>query len=283
LKEEFSMKYQGNAREIAESIVEQFRNEQIVEPLSQVFFQNPDLPSANYSVGNKLLIALTAMFRGVNYTGAGGFKFWQEKNRHVRKGEKAIYILAPLMGKKEEEQENGEKKTVSYIYGFKSIPVFALEQTDGEVLPGLDDREEFIKNLPFREVAETWGLTVGVDYRPNALGYYSPSAQRIGLAVKNLSTWAHELTHAADDRLHKLTFGQVKEEEIVAELGGAILLTLIGDTHSADIGGCWNYISSYAGDNDDEVISIVMSLLDRTCKCVQFIIDTAKEKAMVTA
>lgn len=277
------MKYQGNAREIAESIVNQFKSGNIIAPLSQVFFQNPDLPSANYSVGNKLLIALTAMFRGVNYTGAGGFKFWQEKNRHVRKGEKAIYILAPLMGKKEEEQENGEKKTVSYIYGFKSIPVFALEQTDGEPLPGVDDREEFIRNLPFREVAEAWGIAVNVDYRPNALGYYSPRAQRIGLAVKNLSTWAHELTHAADDRLHKLSFDQVKEEEIVAELGGAILLTLIGETYAADIGGCWNYIASYAGDDDDEAISLTMSLLDRTCTCVQFIIDTAAEKAMVTA
>jgi len=280
------VKYQGNAREIAESIVEQFKSGNIIAPLSQVFFQNPDLPSANYSVGNKLLIALTAMFRGVNYTGAGGFKFWQEKNRHVRKGEKAIYILAPLLGKREEEQENGEKKTVSYIYGFKSIPVFAMEQTEGEPLAGQDDREEFIKNLPFREVAEAWGISVGVDYRPNALGYYSPSAQLIGLAVKNLSTWAHELTHAADDRLHKLSFGQVKEEEIVAELGGAILLTLIGDTYSADIGGCWNYISSYAGNNDEEIISIVMSLLDRTSRCVQFIIDTAiehEQKTLVTA
>lgn len=277
------MKYQGNAREIAESIVEQFKSGNIIAPLSQVFFQNPDLPSANYSVGNKLLIALTAMFRGVNYTGAGGFKFWQEQKRYVRKGEKAIYILAPLMAKREEEQENGEKKTVSYIYGFKSIPVFALEQTEGEALPGQDDREEFIRNLPFREVAEALGLTVGVDYRPNALGYYSPSAKRIGLAVKNLSTWAHELTHAADDRLHKLSFGQVQEQEIVAELGGAILLTLIGETYAADIGGCWNYIASYAGNDDYESISLTMSLLDRTCKCVQFIIDTAAEKAMVTA
>lgn len=55
-KEEFSMKYQGNAKEIAESIVDQFKSGNIIAPLSQVFFQNPDLPSANYSVGNKLLI-----------------------------------------------------------------------------------------------------------------------------------------------------------------------------------------------------------------------------------
>jgi hypothetical protein len=73
-------------------------------------------------------------------------------------------------------------------------------------------------------VAEAWGLTVAT-YRGSegrALGYAQPGWQ-IGLGVGNLSTWAHELVHQAEHRLGALTKrGQDREQEIVAELGGAV-------------------------------------------------------------
>jgi hypothetical protein len=65
----------------------------------------------------------------------------------------------------------------------------------------------------------------------------------IELGVKNLSTWAHELCHAADDRNGSLKEkGQHWRSETVAELGGAVLLEILGFKQEADLGGCWEYI-----------------------------------------
>ena len=64
--------------------------------------------------------------------------------------------------------------------------------------------------------------------------------------VQNLSTWAHELIHAADDRLGKL--GKCKvNNEVVAELGGAVLLQCLGKPVEADLGGAWNISSHGVG------------------------------------
>jgi len=63
----------------------------------------------------------------------------------------------------------------------------------------------------------------------------------------NLLTWAHEMVHATDHRNGKLTeLGRHWRKETVAELGGAVLLQIIGYPHEADLGGCWKYIQSYA-------------------------------------
>src|SRR5690606_24945199 len=107
-----------------------------------------------------------------------------------------------------------------------------------------------IDALPLIEVARRWGLTVqtynGSTRGP--LGQYR-FRQSIALGVENLATWAHELMHAADDRLGRLTErGQHWRSETVAELGGAILLSCIGLEKDADAGGCWEYVQAYARD-----------------------------------
>jgi len=55
------------------------------------------------------------------------------------------------------------------------------------------------------------------------------------------------MVHATDHRNGKLTeLGRHWRKETVAELGGAVLLQIIGYPHEADLGGCWKYIQSYA-------------------------------------
>jgi hypothetical protein len=79
-------------------------------------------------------------------------------------------------------------------------------------------------------VAKAWNLSVSSFSGENAkyLGYYK-HGQGIALGVENLSTWSHELIHAADDRLgHLEEKGQQWARETVAELGGAILLECLG-------------------------------------------------------
>jgi hypothetical protein len=86
------------------------------------------------------------------------------------------------------------------------------------------------------------------------------------------------LVHAADDRNGKLTEkGQHWRSETVAELGGAVLLEILGFKHEADLGGCWGYIQSYAQKGQIGVAAACLRVLERTCAAVGLILDTAEQ------
>lgn len=62
-----------------------------------------------------------------NATKLAGYRQWQtDFNRHVRKGEKAIRILAPKFSK------NGS------VWGFREVCIYDVSQTEGEPLPQLE-------------------------------------------------------------------------------------------------------------------------------------------------
>lgn len=91
----------------------------------------------NYSFGNVLLIA----FQCPNASQVAGFHAWKKLGRFVRKGERGICILAPMVyrGKCDStNQQNGdasEQNELKRIYGFRCARVFDVSQTDGEPLP----------------------------------------------------------------------------------------------------------------------------------------------------
>jgi hypothetical protein len=108
-------------------------------------------------------------------------------------------------------------------------------------------------------------------------GKYS-HGRGIALGVKNLSTWAHELVHAADDRVQGgIKGGQHLDQETVAELGGAVLLQALGQEQESDLGGCWRYIAGYCEREHKNVIAVCQRYLERICKAVALILDTADE------
>ena len=65
-------------------------------------------------------------------TRVAGFQTWRTMGRFVRKGEKGIAIMAPIIGRREAESEGDNARTVR---GFRAAYVFDVEQTDGEPLP----------------------------------------------------------------------------------------------------------------------------------------------------
>ncbi len=170
------------------------------------------------------------------------------------------------------------------VYGFRAGARFGLEQTDVTDADewakhnGRDhEADRFLDALPFASVARSWNLSVrSFNGRPGtALGRYR-RGESIAIGVENLSTWAHELVHAADDRLGELKErGQHWRSETVAELGGAVLLCCVGNDHDADLGGCWEYIQHYAEANGKDATSAAMSILNRMCKAVALILETA--------
>ncbi len=83
-----------------------------------------------YSSRNVLLI----LMRRPDATVVNAFCRWKELGRSVRKGEHSIRILAPLRRKVETD---GDGDDDGYrIFGFKTVSVFDVSQTDGEPLDG---------------------------------------------------------------------------------------------------------------------------------------------------
>ena len=271
------MKLYGQAVLAAQKVVDAFRTpETLPHPLAQIFINRKDgSPCRAWSWRNQIIVALNG------HRDARGYRQWLEVGRHVRKGEKAYYILSPVT-KTIEDEKTGEDKTI--IFGFKGTPVFGCDQTEGEPLPeAYPQVTNWLENLPLIEVARKWGLTVegynGIG--ANALGKYR-QGKAIALGVENLSTWTHELVHAADYGNGKLKeLGQHWRSEIVAELGGAVLLTMLGYEHDADLGGCWEYIQRYADSAGIEVFDACGKVLGRTCEAVALILDTAEELCFI--
>lgn len=265
-----------HTREVAERIVDAFRHpESLPKALAPIFIhRNDDVPCRRWSWHNQLLVALCGS------VDARGMRQWNKVGRSVKKGSAAIWILAPCIKTIREQQADGEESCRQILYGFRSVPVFAVEDTEGNALPQGDDRyDTWTNELPLIEVAKAWDINVGTYSHEGAapLGYYRYSGngnQAVMLGVENLSTWCHELVHAADHRLTNLN-GDKWRKEIVAELGSAILLTCQGLDYDADLGGAYEYIQRYALEVKVSPVKVCIEVLDSTCRCVQLILDTA--------
>ncbi len=85
-----------------------------------------------YSLHNVMLIAL----QKPNASRVAGFRTWNQLGRYVKKGEKGIVILAPVLRRKEEKDEE-PKESTSAVAGFRAAYVFDITQTDGKELPAI--------------------------------------------------------------------------------------------------------------------------------------------------
>lgn len=269
--------YGKNTEAVAQRLIEAFKHPEKLPPaLAQVFIhRKDDKPCCQWSWHNQILVALSGS------TDARGFRQWQEVNRNVVKGSKAIHILAPCMKKITVDDDDGSEKERTIIYGFRSVPVFTVEDTEGDPIPVSDDHyDQWISQLPFVEVAQAWNINVGTYTHKGAapLGFYryaTTGDKAIMLGTENESTWVHELIHAADHRLHSLQ-GTKAHREIVAEFGGAVLLECLGNHTAADLGGAYEYIKQYAQEEKQSEVQTCMHLLRRICENVNLILSTAE-------
>jgi N-terminal domain of anti-restriction factor ArdC len=95
----------------------------------------------NYSFGNIMLIAR----QKPSASNVAGVLTWNSRGRFVRRGEKGILILAPMVGRKRQctEETTGEnreaEKPQAQLYGFRAAYIFDISQTEGEELPTLTE------------------------------------------------------------------------------------------------------------------------------------------------
>lgn len=271
------MKFTGKAEEIALQLVNLFKNGSPETALTNLFLQGGGRHCDGYSWNNRLLVLL------FGYTDAMGFKQWLAKGRIVKKGEKAMYILAPLSCTGKRKNSQGVEEKYTFIRGFRGVPVFGYEQTEGDPITFESKDKEHLDTLPLLNVAQAWGITVGSYNAKNncAAGWYEPTSLTIMLGVKNLSTWLHELIHAAEFRYGALNNKKYKDDtasaEIVAEFGATVLAHCLGLHDSADNGGCYTYVESYCRKLDVSPAEACYSLINRTCIAINHILDTNKE------
>ena len=270
------MKYYGKAQVVAESILLTFKEGNLPRALAPVFIRRKDgVPCRQWSWSNQLVCILNGTHD------ARGFRQWHEAGRYVARGGSGFRILAPCL--REEKFVDPKTKVESrrsVLYGFQTANVFAVEATDGKELPERNkELDNWISTLPLIEVAAFWGLKVDAyDGAPKGpKGKYCRGKQ-IALGVKNLSTWAHEIMHAADDRLgHLEEKGQHWRSETVAEFGSAVLLEALGLRKDSDTGGSWEYVKSYADKAKMEPAQACMEVLKRTCEAVALLLEEAEK------
>ena len=207
-----------------------------------------------YSPRNVMLISM----QRPDATHVAGFGTWRSLGRQVRKGERAIAILAPMVV----PDEDGQRQ----VRGFRWVNVFDISQTEGGDLPAPvrildgDDAGRLLESLG--AVASGLGLTVTEeDLAPGVNGELRWATATIVVAPANpglqrAKTIAHELGHFL---LHRHEPDRVRAE-IEAEAVAFVVLASLGVDSSAYSAG---YLSSWIGEHGD-----VGEAISRSCSAI---------------
>ena len=191
-----------------------------------------------YSFNNTMLIHM----QKPDATLVTGYSKWEQKfNRHVKRGEKGIRIIAPTPFKKKIEQEKldpdtklplrdkdgniiMEEKEVK-IPMFKPVVVFDVSQTEGEPLPTLSsDLRGDVKHYEIFMEALRRSSPVPMELKAisgDMDGFFNLDDQSITIRegmseVQTICAAVHEITHA---KLHNIKDGlKLDDKEKYAEI-----------------------------------------------------------------
>ena len=190
-----------------------------------------------YSVNNTMLIYM----QKPEATLVAGFNKWKNQfERHVKKGEHGITIIAPTPYKKKIEEMKRDPDTHAPILDadgkavmeekeieipmFRPVKVFDVSQTDGKPLPELSS--SLSGTVPHYEAfleALRHSAPVPIEFEPMAAnmdGYFSPDQQRIAIRegmseVQTVSATVHEIAHS---KLHNQKKIQIDNDEQYQEV-----------------------------------------------------------------
>lgn len=245
-------------------------------------------------ISKKSYSLLNQMLLGKNGEWAT-FKQWTELGGHIRKGEKSSIVVFWKILPVEEMQEDGSK-VVKQIPLLKYINVFHISQVDGvEPLP----KEELHDIKPIEKaesiLIDYWTReNIKVEHIKGNKAFYSPMSDMIQLplfeqfkdANEYYSTAFHESVHStmkesrcnrAEERKNKLVaFGseEYSKEELVAEIGSANLMNIIGIETKKSFRNSTAYIQSWLRvlRNDNKFI---VSASSKAEKAVEYILNEA--------
>ena len=205
-----------------------------------------------YSCGNIMLIAS----QKPNATHVAGFHAWHKLGRFVKKGERGILILAPIIRKKAENNGEAEPDESSVAVGFRAAYVFDISQTDGQPLPEIgsidgDPREyrerltKFVADQRITleysdEIAPARGTSSGGTI--TLLPGQHPAEEFATLAHEIAHEIAHEMMHRDERRTN--TTKRIRETE--AEAVAFVVCSAVGLQMGS---AAQDYIGLYGGDS----------------------------------
>ena len=200
-----------------------------------------------YSLRNVMLIAS----QNPTATHVAGFHAWHKLGRFVKKGEKGILILAPIVRAKSQSVEQTETDESSTAVAFRAAHVFDISQTDGQELPEIGnvkgDPREYRDRLGKFVIDQGILLEYSQDIAP-ARG--TSAGGKITLLpgqspAEDFSTLAHEVAHELMHRDERRASTSKRSRETEAEAVAFVVCQATGlETGSA----AQDYIQLYEGD-----------------------------------
>jgi hypothetical protein len=146
-----------------------------------------------FSLGNQILAAMQCAERGLPLGPLASFQAWKGKGRHVKRGERALWLWMPLTCKRTVTQDDGTEET-EIVTRFALKPHwFVYAQTEGrELAPAPIPEWDRARALATLEVAEiAFDLPDG-----NVQGFARGRAIALNpLAAMPAKTTFHELGH----------------------------------------------------------------------------------------
>ena len=231
----------------------------------------------DYSLNNTMLIAMQMP----EATRVASYRSWQRDfDRHVRKGERGIEILVPMVVKRKDADSEGvpqddeEATERRKLVGFKVGHVFDVSQTEGEPLPEIAEQvsadvNDFDSLMEAIKTVSSYPIEVVDGLPPETNGLFS---RRMGyIAVRNgmpegqtvktaLHELAHSVMHDADaERLPDRSMREVQAESVAYAVSAALGL----DTSGYSFG----YVASWAVGKTEEEMR----------QCMQAVRDAAKQ------
>src|SRR5882724_6039707 len=168
-------------------------------------------------------------------TNVAGIRTWNSLGRFVKRGEKGILILAPMVGYRRSRQNEiatdintdnaaDERKQEQQLVGFRAVYVFDISQTEGKELPTLTEVQGDVSGYRERlfEFVESQGVELSYSERiapAKGLSHGGKITLLSGMQpAEEFSTLVHEIAH---EILHRgarrtMTTKQVRETEAEA-------------------------------------------------------------------
>ncbi|MGE0445695.1 MAG: ArdC family protein [Vicinamibacterales bacterium] len=213
-----------------------------------------------YSVNNICLI----MSQRPTATRVAGFHTWRTMGRFVRKGEKGIAILAPIVGRKRDDTCE-ESRTV---VGFRTAYVFDVGQTDGAPLPEASQATGDPGANTDRLLGAIASSGIAVEHADDLDGALGLSRGGRIQILKGLDRaaefsvlvheYAHELLHRSADRPASRDTRELEAEAVAFVVSTAIGLEV---TDAAR-----DYIHLYQGDG--EALSQSLDRIQHTASAI---------------
>ncbi|MDO5572303.1 MAG: ArdC-like ssDNA-binding domain-containing protein [Bacteroidales bacterium] len=252
----------------------------------------------NYSVNNTVLISK----QKPDATFIGSYNFWKSKGRHVKKGEKAIKIMAPSISKRKVTDivkdingnptfdKDGRVKThevnQTVVSGFRLVSVFDISQTEGKPIPTLLNEltgsSEISKALTN---AITQISTIPITYEVLSYnGYFDRENRKIVISNhlddnQKAKTLIHEYTHSRlHERIKDYSFNRGKYE-IEAESTAYVVSKHFGLDTSEYSFGYLSYWSKGKGlDEYQESLKLVQSISKEIITDITTVLSKEQEK-----